>query len=87
MQKPPLNPPCADLAPSSKRLTAYDKGHLITYLRLLDADAAGLDWAETSHVILRIDPNRDPNRARRAYDSHLKRFRWMTEFGYRYLLQ
>jgi hypothetical protein len=82
-----LNPPCADLAPSSERLTAYDKGHLITYLRLLDADAAGLDWAEASRVILYIDPRRQPDRARRAYDSHLKRAQWMTERGFRYLLE
>ena len=72
MQKPPLSPPCTDLAPSSERLTAYDKEHLITYLRLLDADSGGVDWAEASRVILHIDPDRDPDRARRVYDSHLK---------------
>jgi hypothetical protein len=87
MNKPPWNPPVAELAPSSERLTACDKEHLITYLRLLDADAGGLDWAEISRDILHIDPDREPNRARRAYDSHLKRSRWMTERGYRLLLQ
>jgi hypothetical protein len=87
MQKPPLNPPVAELAPFAERLTAYDKEHLITYLRLLDADAAGIDWAEASRVIVHIDPDREPNRARRGYHSHLKRSKWMTEFGYRYLLQ
>jgi hypothetical protein len=81
------DPPVAELAPSSERHTAYDKEHLITYLRLPDAGAAGLDWAEASRVILHIDPDREPDRARRADDSHLKRSRWMTEFGYRYLLQ
>jgi hypothetical protein len=70
-----------------RALTAYDKEHLITYPRLLDADAGGVDWAEASRVILHIDPDREPNRARRAYNSHLKRSKWMTEFGYRYLLR
>jgi hypothetical protein len=44
MQKPPLDPDVADMAPSEGALTVYDEEHLITYLRLLDADAAGADW-------------------------------------------
>jgi hypothetical protein len=31
-------------APSDSVLTVYDEEHLITYLRLLDADAKGADW-------------------------------------------
>jgi hypothetical protein len=38
MQKPPLDPDVADTAPSDSVLTVYDEEHLITYLRLLDAD-------------------------------------------------
>jgi hypothetical protein len=38
VQKPPLDPDVADTAPSDPVLTAYDEEHLITYLRLLDAD-------------------------------------------------
>jgi hypothetical protein len=38
------------LAPASERVTAYDKEHLITYLRLLDADEGGLDWQVSSTV-------------------------------------
>jgi hypothetical protein len=38
MQKPPLDPDVADLAPTSPALTGYDEQHLVTYLRLLDAD-------------------------------------------------
>ena len=40
MQKPPLDPDVADTAPSNSVLTVYDEEHIITYLRLLDADAA-----------------------------------------------
>ena len=39
MRKPPLDPDIADLAPTDLALTAYDEEHIITYLRLLDADA------------------------------------------------
>ena len=41
MQTPPLDPDVADTAPSDSVLTVYDEEHLITYLRLLDADAQG----------------------------------------------
>jgi hypothetical protein len=46
MQKPPLDPDVADTAPSDSGLTVYDEEHVITYLRLLDADAKGADWRE-----------------------------------------
>ena len=41
VQKPPLDPDVAEMAPSAPTLTAYDQEHLVTYLRLLDADADG----------------------------------------------
>ncbi len=87
MQKPPLDPDVADSAPDERALTAYDEQHIITYLRLLDADAAGADWQEVSRIVLHIDPDREPDRARRAFDSHLARAKWMTEHGYRHLLR
>jgi hypothetical protein len=43
MQKPPLDPDVADTAPSDSMLTVYDEEHVITYLRLLDADGQGAD--------------------------------------------
>jgi T6SS, Transcription factor, DNA binding domain len=87
MQKPELDPPLADLAPNSTGLTGYDEQHLVTYLRLLDAAAEGADWQEVARIVLHIDPELEPERARRAWDSHLARARWMTENGYRHLLQ
>ena len=77
----------ADLAPADPAVTTYDEEHLITYLRLLDADAEGADWRNVSRIVLHIDPNRDADRARRAFESHLSRARWMTEQGYRHLLR
>jgi hypothetical protein len=87
MQTPPLDPDVADVAPADPVLTPYDEQHLVTYLRLLDADAEGADWEEVVRVVLHIDPNREPVRARNAFESHLARAKWMTEHGYRHLLR
>jgi hypothetical protein len=86
MRIPPLDPDVADTAPSGPVLTAYDEEHLVMYLRLLDADAEGADWREVARIVLHLDPDRESDRARRAFDSHLARARWMTEHGYRQLL-
>ena len=86
MPKLPLNPDVDDVAPASSALTPYDFEHFVTYLRLLIADNEGADWQEASRLVLHVDPERHPQRARRAYDSHLARARWMTERGYRDLL-
>jgi hypothetical protein len=85
MRKPPLDPP--DQAPEADALTGYDQERLVTYLRLLDADAEGADWTEVVRIVLHIDPSREPDRARRAWESHLKRAKWMTEHGYHHLLR
>jgi hypothetical protein len=44
------------------------------------------DWREVSRIVLHIDPGREPDRARRAFDSHLVRAGWMTEVEYHLLL-
>jgi hypothetical protein len=72
--------------PIDSVLTDYDRLHLITYLRLLDAAAEGADWQEVVRIVLRIDPAENPGRAHRVWESHLARARWMTESGYRHLL-
>jgi hypothetical protein len=87
MQKPPLDPDVADEAPSRSILTGYDEQHLITYLRLLDAERDGADWTEVARIVLHLDPDHEPERARRAWETHLARARWMTEHGYRHLLR
>jgi hypothetical protein len=87
MKKSPLDPNAADLAPTDPAVTTYDEEHLITYLRLLDADADDADWRDVSRIVLHIDPDRDADRARRAFESHLSRAKWMTEQDYRHLLR
>lgn len=68
-------------------LTPYDHEHMVTYLRLLDADAEGADSREVARIVLHLDPDREPDRARWAFESHLGRAKWMTEHGYRQLLR
>ena len=87
MPQPPLDPPVADTAPNAETLTPYDEEHLVTYLRLLDAEADGADWTEVARLLLRIDPSREPACARRAWESHLARAKWMAKHGYRHLLR
>ena len=72
---------------SDSVLTVYDEEHVITYLRLLDADARGADWRAVARIVLHLDPVHEPDRARRAFESHLSRAKWMTEHGYRLLLR
>jgi hypothetical protein len=78
--------PVADTAPDDAQLTDYDRAHVAQYLRLLDAEDAGAPWTEVTILVLGIDPAREPERARRAYESHLARARWMIDPGYRDLL-
>jgi hypothetical protein len=87
MPQIPLDPLVSDQAPDGDTLTDYDQEHLVTYLRLLDADAEGADWTEVARIVLHIDPKQEPQRARRAWESHLARAKWMTEHGYRDLLE
>jgi hypothetical protein len=86
MQRPQLNPSVDDSAPVDDALTEYDELHLITYLRLLDAEKAGADWQEVAKIVLHIDPSGEFERAKRAWESHLARAKWMTERGYQHLL-
>jgi len=80
-------PDFQDAPPESATLTAYDEGHLASYIRLLDAAEEGADWQEAVLIIFGVDPALEQARAKAIYDSHLARARWMTECGYRQLLR
>ena len=79
-------PEFADEPPQSDRLSAYDERHLVTYLRLLDAEKDEASWEEVVSIIFAIDPASEPDRARMVYDTHLARARSMTEHGYKHLM-
>jgi hypothetical protein len=87
MSAPTSDPPVADAAPTDPILTGYDEDHKITYLRLLDAEADNADWRDVARIVLHIDPDKEPQRARLAWETHLARAHWMTEHGYKYLLR
>lgn len=86
MLKPLLDPDVADEAPTSPVLTGYDEERILTYIRLLDAASEDADWREVAKIVLHIDPEKEPERAYRAWETHLARARWMTSTGYKYLL-
>jgi len=87
MARAQRDPPVANKAPSAEALTPYDSDHLVVYLRLLDAEAEGADWTEAARIVLGIDPEREPERARGAWESHLARARWLSDHGYRHLVR
>jgi Uncharacterized conserved protein (DUF2285) len=72
--------------PVSPTVTEYDHAHHATYLRLLDADNEGADWQEVARVVLELDPIADPETAKAIWKRHLDRARWMSEQGYRQLI-
>jgi hypothetical protein len=56
------------------------------------ADESGLDIRQPDIIGplvggQHLDPDRETDRARQAFDTHLARARWMTEHGYRQLLR
>jgi hypothetical protein len=71
--EPSSDVPVADQAPTVDVRTAYDQNPAVIYLRLLDAEAEGADWAEVARIVLHIDPAREPERARRAWETLLAR--------------
>jgi len=83
---PDSNPVIADEAPTGTNLTDYDYTMLERYLRLLDAEREDADWREVAQIVLKVDPHKHYDRAKRTYDSHMARAHWMTQHGFRYLL-
>jgi hypothetical protein len=49
--------------------------------------AARLHWIAFGHFEADVDPEREPDRAKRAWESHLARAKWMTENGFCNLLR
>jgi hypothetical protein len=81
-----LDPDIADAPPASETLTAYDEAHLIVYMRLLDAEAAGADWREVARIVLGRDFDQEPEQTTICWRTHLDRAQWMVTKGYRQLL-
>ena len=71
-----------DVAPSGTEVTEYDHEHIILYYCLLDRKNRGRDWRETVHAFFGLDADREPERARRVYDSHFARATLLAEVPY-----
>lgn len=74
-----LDPEVADDLPWADEITPYDEARLVLYLRLLDAEAEGADWREVARIVLRRDALAEPERARRCWETHLKRAQWIAK--------
>ena len=73
--------------PDADHISSYDRRHLATYLRLLDAAEEGADWREATFLIFGLDAATDHCKAQQVYEWHLARARWMVTNGYRELLE
>ncbi|MDR6623872.1 DNA -binding domain-containing protein [Caulobacter segnis] len=78
---PKLDQQVTDEAPCGDTVTDYDRAHLVTYLRLLDASREGADWREAARLVLDRDPDHPASRA--CWESHMRRAEWMTHTGYK----
>jgi hypothetical protein len=83
MKKRPLDSDVADLRPPIQQSLHTTRNISSTYLPILDAHEEGADWRDVARIVLQIDPERGPERARRSFESHLSRARWLTQRGYR----
>lgn len=87
MARPEMSARVDDEAPTAPVITQYDEQHMITYLRLLDADGHNVNWRRVCRDILGRNPGRQSDLARRCWETHLARARWMSEHGYKLLLK
>ena len=78
-----VDPELLDTPPAGAEPTAYDWQHRISYLRLLDAETAGVAWKEVARTVLNLDPDQRPARAKAVWRAHLERAQWMAAHGYR----
>lgn len=76
-----------DFPPEVGEVSAYDRAHALTYLRLLDAHRAGATWREAAAEIFKLDPDVDPARLEQMHRSHLQRAEWLRDSGYKLLLK
>ena len=74
-----------DVPPQGGVVTEYDRRHMAQYMRLLDAADEGASWQEAAQIILGLDTQKEPERARLVHDAPLERARWLSSEGYRQL--
>lgn len=83
----PSNTLPVEVPPDAATLTDVDRLYATLYIRLLDADAVGVDWKTASRQILNLDPTDNDEHAKSVFDRFLARAKWMTQVGYALLLK
>ncbi len=71
-------------APSSDNVTPYDREHFKLYLRLLDAEENDVHWKVAVEEIMGLKSVESSSKS--CWQSHLQRAKWMSNSGYRQLL-
>ncbi|MCF3947967.1 DUF2285 domain-containing protein [Acidiphilium iwatense] len=82
-----LTPAVTDPLIWSDQVTPYDQQHFITYARLLDAEAEHADWHDVARIVLRLDPESNPDGARRCWQAHLARAKWIVTTGVKQMVE
>lgn len=72
----------AERAPDTSFLTDYDRTHILTYARLLDAERDDYDWTDVAMEVLDLDVAADPGGAKSCWQSHLDRAHWFVDGGF-----
>jgi hypothetical protein len=70
-----------DEVPWENALTPYDEAQFALYMYLLNAVRAFTPEDEICDRLLGIDAAKEPERARKCLDSHVKRAIWLTNDG------
>lgn len=72
----------SERAPDAPAMTDYDRVHMLTYARLLDAERDDHDWTDVAMEVLDLDVAADPGGAKSCWQSHLDRARWVVNGGF-----
>jgi hypothetical protein len=75
-------PKTDDLVAWSDDVTQYDLEHTLAYARMLNFEWEFADWQAAARGILLIDPDKDPEKARLCWESHLARAKWVATTGF-----
>lgn len=70
-----------DEVPWSKEFTLYDEAQFALYMRVLTAVREFTPEDQICSSILGVDAAKEPERAKKCFDSHLKRALWLTNEG------
>jgi hypothetical protein len=67
--------------PWSEEFTPYDEAQFALYMRMLTAVRKFTPEGQICSLILGIDAAKEPERAKKRFDNHLKRAVWLTNEG------